>query len=183
MRVKVSTLFGLIGYAWHLPRLAANTQEVSIEVQSRQDGKEREQRVRWDDLMRQLKRQDLRLIRRMARRLLGRLVIKEWRWKSALGTGDAATTGWLSGGMWTLVASLTNWLCRQCHMETRPLLQITPHFHQKIFAHDISVHCQVRIWHLLQTGWDWWRYRRRLKRIHGHSHRGAYEGHAIESQS
>lgn len=85
--------------------------------------------------------------------LLSKTVIKSLSWQTKFGLGDAASTGILTGIIWGVKSTLTNWFSarvkRFCH---HTQLAVIPVFSAASFS--MEVHCifEVRLGHIIIAG-------------------------------
>lgn len=55
-------------------------------------------------------------------------------WKSVLGTEDAAATAWATGALWSGTSLLLTYLASHISFERKPIVQVRPVFHTKVFS-------------------------------------------------
>lgn len=67
-------------------------------------------------------RAPMRLFRTLFRR------VESFEWRTEIGTGDAALTAWVMGGLWTLKSTVIGSLNQHLDFLSRPLLQIVPNW-------------------------------------------------------
>lgn len=81
--------------------------------------------------------------------LLGRVYLRSFQWRTEVGTGDPAQTGFLAGVAWSLKGVLLSIICRLSHRGgTRPVVQVAPVFEKACFNTTLECVFDVRIGHL-----------------------------------
>lgn len=87
------------------------------------------------------------------RYLLGKTHLRRFRWRTELGTGDAALTGILTGAVWGLKGTLLSFAYRLLHRGgARPEVAVAPSFNKTCFNMALDCVFEIRIGHLLFTG-------------------------------
>ncbi|WP_158589610.1 MULTISPECIES: DUF2953 domain-containing protein [Clostridia] len=82
---------------------------------------------------------------------LQHIVIRNWRWYTEGGLGDAALTGMTAGGLWGIKGVITSWIMRKTKKDCRPDLQVKPLFQQSHFEMFFSCMVSTRITHAIHT--------------------------------
>ncbi|MBC7346841.1 MAG: DUF2953 domain-containing protein [Clostridia bacterium] len=85
---------------------------------------------------------------RIARRLFRTMTCYQWEWHVQLGTGEAATTGWLAGGAWLAQAVLQQNLARNARLQTVPSFFLRPSFTEGGLATKLDCVLGIRLVHL-----------------------------------
>ncbi|MDY0405328.1 DUF2953 domain-containing protein [Virgibacillus sp. 179-BFC.A HS] len=71
--------------------------------------------------------------------ILPRIKIRDFYWETKMGTGDAASTGILTGGIWSIKGALGSFLKENCHFLEQPVIQVDPCFNEQQF--ESQFHC------------------------------------------
>lgn len=81
--------------------------------------------------------------RQMLGLILQKVKLHYLTWKTEGGTGDAASTGTSAGGLWAVKGIITGMIANTVHMESKPVIQVTPHFQKLYFQSYLD--CMVSI--------------------------------------
>ncbi|WP_026906474.1 DUF2953 domain-containing protein [Paucisalibacillus globulus] len=71
--------------------------------------------------------------------------IHELKWITQFGTGDASSTGTLTGGVWTLKGAMIGFLFQQTEMKVQPKVSVIPHFQQKGIYSEVDCIVTIRL--------------------------------------
>ncbi len=82
-------------------------------------------------------------LHRIARRFLKHVKVKRFNWSSSLGAGDASTTGWLSGLIWSIKGSMAGLLSSYLTLKCIPELKVDPIFQG--WASKTHLECMVTL--------------------------------------
>ncbi|PFY15221.1 Yvgn And cofactor Nadph [Bacillus toyonensis] len=88
----------------------------------------------------------LREIHTVLKKNLKKVKINQWRWHSQIGTGDAASTGIVTGFAWSTKGMIVGVLGEYMHIIGIPELEITPVFQGKGFASRCELTASFRIY-------------------------------------
>lgn len=80
------------------------------------------------------------------KKFLKRVKINQWRWYSQIGTGDAASTGIVTGFAWSTKGMVVGIVGEYMHIIDIPVLEITPVFQGKGFASKCELTASFRIY-------------------------------------
>ncbi|MCU5109476.1 DUF2953 domain-containing protein [Bacillus cereus] len=80
------------------------------------------------------------------KKFLKRVKINKWRWYSQIGTGDAASTGIVTGFAWSTKGMVVGIVGEYMHIIDIPVLEITPMFQGKGFASKCELTASFRIY-------------------------------------
>lgn len=80
------------------------------------------------------------------KKFLKRVKINKWRWYSQIGTGDAASTGIVTGFAWSTKGMVVGIVGEYMHIIDIPVLEITPVFQGKGFASKCELTASFRIY-------------------------------------
>lgn len=92
------------------------------------------------------------ILYRILKEFLKKVQIKKISWKSAIGTGNAATTGVAAGSLWTFKGSVIGIISYYFSLQTKPELQITPVFNRAISHTHIKCMFHVKTGHAILAG-------------------------------
>ncbi|MDA3129804.1 DUF2953 domain-containing protein [Aliibacillus thermotolerans] len=95
--------------------------------------------------------------RPVVKNFLRKITVKHWKWSSSLGTGDAALTGMMAGGLWSVKYMANAVLATFLRMDTSPDFSIQPFFQKKIFDFHLSCMVSFRLGHAVIAGYKLWR--------------------------
>lgn len=86
------------------------------------------------------------------RKLLQKVSVTKFQWSSAIGVGDAALTGMLTGALWTIKGSLLGLLSHYFQMIAQPEIMVVPYFQQMVVQTELKCMFQFRIGHAIVAG-------------------------------
>lgn len=89
---------------------------------------------------------------KILQKFLQKVSLKEFQWSSTLGLGDAALTGMLTGGLWTIKGSVLGLLSHYFRMAAEPKIMVIPQFQQMVLHTELSCMFQFRIGHAIIAG-------------------------------
>ncbi|OZU89709.1 hypothetical protein CIL03_00785 [Virgibacillus indicus] len=89
--------------------------------------------------------QQLKSLNDAANQVLGYLQIQQLNWHTNGGTGDAASTGIASGGVWMIKGIITGVLAEKMMMKCKPGLTVQPHFQLLFFQTKIDCIVSFRL--------------------------------------
>lgn len=89
---------------------------------------------------------------RIIKRLLKRMNINEFQWKSEIGTSDAALTGVLTGLLWSMKGTVIGIFSYYMNLREHPKLEITPNFQTAISKTHIKCMISFRLGHAIFAG-------------------------------
>ncbi|KAA0794821.1 DUF2953 domain-containing protein [Bacillus sp. BPN334] len=82
---------------------------------------------------------------------LKKVKINQWRWHSQIGTGDAASTGIITGFAWSIKGMVVGVAGEYMHIIDIPELEITPVFQGKGFASRCELTASFHIYRSILT--------------------------------
>lgn len=89
----------------------------------------------------------------VAKYLLRRVKCKHFEWRTEFGTGDAASTGWVTGMAWAVKTAVVSQMFRFIQVpKSRPILEIHPNFNRPLLGVRIHGEFNVRIIFIIITG-------------------------------
>ncbi|MGF9963504.1 DUF2953 domain-containing protein [Bacillus rhizoplanae] len=93
----------------------------------------------------------LQEIHTMFKGFLQKVKIKNWRWRSQIGTGDAASTGVVIGYVWSVKGMIVGTTGHYMDIIGAPQLEITPIFQGKTVASHCELTVSFRIYRAVKT--------------------------------
>ncbi|MCL6560870.1 MAG: DUF2953 domain-containing protein, partial [Firmicutes bacterium] len=85
--------------------------------------------------------------------LMARIHLRRFLWKTEMGSGDPALTGFLVGTAWGVKTFLLTLFYRMIHPgAARPSLGVAPNFEKTCFNTTLDCIFEVRIGHIIVTG-------------------------------
>ncbi|WP_046946063.1 DUF2953 domain-containing protein [Bacillus cereus] len=88
----------------------------------------------------------LQEIHSIIKKFMKRVKINQWKWYSQIGTGDAASTGIVTGFAWSTKGMVVGVVGEYMHIIDIPVLEITPVFQGKGFASRCELTASFRIY-------------------------------------
>ncbi|GGA82224.1 DUF2953 domain-containing protein [Ornithinibacillus halotolerans] len=82
--------------------------------------------------------------------LLKSITIHQLIWKTHIGTGDASSTGILSGGVWMIKGTLVGTLNELTHLKSNPQISVIPHFQQRGLYSEVDCIVSIRLGKAIQ---------------------------------
>lgn len=158
----IRALFGWINYVWEVPIMAmsAGAVDIKTETKSRLDEnspKESTEHVGMRSVMHRV--EQLQQLVRHTDRLtnwlgtsLSRVKLVEWRWMTAVGTGDAMWTAMACGGVWTAQTALLGLSSQFVRLRAVPYMTVTPVYSHSHFSTEWSCIAKIRFGYAIVAG-------------------------------
>ncbi|MEW8986888.1 MAG: DUF2953 domain-containing protein, partial [Bacillus sp. (in: firmicutes)] len=89
---------------------------------------------------------------KIIRNFLRKVSINDIQWHSVVGVGDAATTGTLTGALWSVKGSLLGLLSLYMRIKEMPKLSISPSFLRPVSETHFQCMIQFRIGYAMLAG-------------------------------
>jgi len=86
---------------------------------------------------------------RVIRNLIHTVRLEKFEWNSSVGTGDAASTGVATGGLWAFKGGVVGWISKRVHFTARPLITVSPDFRVTTFQTHLSCIARCAIGHAI----------------------------------
>ena len=160
--IKCSAWFGLIHYTINIPVIRVDVESTSVKVKEKtgmsdQTKTETNKRFTPDDFIQSLKNMKYILehvvdLQKIIRHFLKKIQVKQFRWRSMIGMGDAAHTGVIVGACWGIKGSIIGLLTNVLHFKEEPFFSITPDFQNQNAETAFSCILQFRIGQAIVTG-------------------------------
>lgn len=164
LKIEFRALFGLIKYKLDVPLVKVDDNSPTIVVKEEfQKGEEEETKQKGtmqfsaEDLLNGFKDMKIFLehvvsFHRIVRRFCQKVHIKQIEWQTVMGTGDAATTGMLTGALWAVKGSIIGIVSHYFRMQNNPNLSVHPHFQLAVTQTSFKCMLQFRIGHAMVAG-------------------------------
>lgn len=150
-----------IKYTIKIPLIKIDDSSPSIIIKEKQrtNIKQEEERLKLtlNDFLKRL-RQIVEMIDhisgfyRILKRLLKRIRVHQFEWKSKIGIGDASMTGLLCGMLWSLKGMIIGVVYHYMNLQNKPLIQIAPNFQDKILQTRFQCMISFRLGHAIFAG-------------------------------
>lgn len=161
--VKIKAWFGLIKYKISVPIIkidddsAAIVYEQKTQAGEQAEPDQKKKKFSAKGLIRGI--EDTRTLlthivslHRIVRSFLRKVSLKDIKWQSVIGIGDAAITGTLTGGLWAVKGGLLGVLSNYFSMKNMPELSITPSFLRPVSQTRFQCMIQFRIGYAMLAG-------------------------------
>ncbi len=161
--LKFRAFFGLLKYTYKIPLIKVDPDGPNLllkkekAVGENKKPKNSDEKVSPDDMMTSIK--DLKELTEhivhlhaIVKRFLANISITKFEWRSEIGTGDAAETGFLIGPGWTLKGAALGIISHYMKLKNRPILSIEPNFYQKSSKTMLSCMLHFRTGHAMLAG-------------------------------
>jgi len=153
--IQMKAVFGLIRYRIKIPSEKINRQKKQAEHEEKEmNGMVQETGKDGLSSLEPIKQllPHLDEMYKVLKSILKKLQIIQFEWKSAIGTGNAASTAIACGVGWTLKGNVIGVISHYFTLKVNPDLQITPVFNH--FASQTYLRCmiQMRIGHAILAG-------------------------------
>ncbi|PAV30146.1 hypothetical protein CIL05_06680 [Virgibacillus profundi] len=89
--------------------------------------------------------QQIKALNNTATLLLKNIQIHKLKWITGGGTGNADTTGIVSGGVWTLKGALIGLLAGKVRLKCKPIINIIPHFQARYIQTNFDCIVSIRL--------------------------------------
>lgn len=84
-------------------------------------------------------------------KLLSTVHIHKLKWNTMVGTGEASTTGLITGGVWTSKGLLFGYLSEKATVECQPEINVIPYYQQKTLQTEIDCIVTIRLGQAIRT--------------------------------
>ncbi|RIW27063.1 DUF2953 domain-containing protein [Bacillus salacetis] len=89
---------------------------------------------------------------RIVRHFLSRVKLDDVQWQTVCGTGDASTTGTMTGLIWGAKGSLMGVISGYMNLQSMPQIMVVPSFQKAIIQMDFSCIITFRVGHAILAG-------------------------------
>ncbi|QYR19954.1 DUF2953 domain-containing protein [Paenibacillus sp. sptzw28] len=161
--LRIRALLGLINYRWRLPdiRFKGFSMELKKEIfaEDLTDSKQQSTMANIDvhKIMRNFGKFELILKQSsnlfgLARRMLGRVKLTEWQWRTAVGTNDAMWTAMVTGFVWSAKTTAIGLLSQIVRLTADPQLSVEPVYNEPHFSTEGTFTANIRLGYALLAG-------------------------------
>lgn len=146
-KAKLTALFGLVSFTFKMPQFRLNSRGVGFEL-NKPDGTDDKVELELKNAITQYQIWNeaisvAREFRQWFIKLLSKIELSNWKWRSAVGTGEAMSAAISCGMLWSAKGLLFGNLSRYVKVMNVPEVEIEPRFHQKIFETEWS--CSLKL--------------------------------------
>lgn len=139
-RVRLRAWFGLIRYTYEIPvvKVKKDSPRLLVEKKKGMGDQGKEDENSWSDYsvedglsMLENAKQFLEQVvgfHKIFRRFLQKVTVRDIKWHSRFGLGDAALTGILTGAVWSAKGSVVGIISRYMKLKDMPVMSVTPVF-------------------------------------------------------
>ncbi|ALS27718.1 hypothetical protein IJ21_23210 [Paenibacillus sp. 32O-W] len=163
LELRVKALFGLIRMQWKLPDIRLGSSEIEYERIRKSEGLASSQvRDARMELDRQKVKKSIERYQLMLRqihnltgwtlRLLSKVRLVEWKWHTAVGTGDAMWTALATGSIWTIQSSVIGFLSHIVRLQTKPSMEVQPDYSRAHFSTQWSCIAKISFGYAILAG-------------------------------
>ncbi|WP_310175842.1 DUF2953 domain-containing protein [Neobacillus niacini] len=165
LKIEFRIWFGLIKFKKHIPLIKIDDNSPSIVVKSKKKKDQTSDKSSNDevhqitpkDMITNLKNtkeilQHVIHMHVIIRKFFKKISIKQFEWHTMFGVGDAAHTGVLCGGLWTIKGGIVGLLSNYFKLKEMPILTVTPHFQAIVIQTQVSCMFEFRIGQAILAG-------------------------------
>ncbi|ANE48009.1 hypothetical protein SY83_18845 [Paenibacillus swuensis] len=155
-------LFGLITYRYEVKNMDFKGFKKGIQVKQEQQnplkkGKESGGKVDKDLVKKyydkfKIMLQHITDLFGLGRKILARVRVTEFRWRTTVGLGDAVETAMTTGLVWALKGTLSGFALKYVRLIKRPELSVWPVYNKPHFTSELECRAQVRIGVMMYYG-------------------------------
>nr|WP_066050481.1 DUF2953 domain-containing protein [Robertmurraya korlensis] len=164
LKIKFKALFGLIQYKLEVPIIQIDDDTPTVVMKTKKEPGKTEQ-VKGEETSKFSPKEifnsfyDFEVLikhvvglHKIVRRFLKKVTIKDIKWDSVIGVGNAAYTGMFTGACWAAKGSIIGLLSTYMRMRNLPQITVTPHFQMPISQTTLTCMIQFRIGHAMLAG-------------------------------
>jgi len=161
MTLQLKILFGLIKITRKIPLLAIDDESASIvyeEVdQSALGTREKKGKFTVQQFLDDLKHLERFLkhvvgFHTIVRKFMKKVTLKDFKWSSTIGTGDAALTGSTSGLLWGIKGNTLGIIANYMNLKNEPAIYVNPDFQQMVLKTNFSCMISFRLGYAIFAG-------------------------------
>jgi hypothetical protein len=164
LKLEFKLWFGLIKYKKEIPmiKIDENSPTVVFETETQKgqsDGKTKEdtKQVSKEKMVRSFKDFDTLLkhvvkLHSIVQNFLKKVRVSNIEWHTAIGVGDAAYTGMLAGGLWSIKGGIIGIISNYTRLMEMPRMSVTPFFQQTVSQTRFKCMIQFRIGQAMLAG-------------------------------
>lgn len=162
IEVKMSIWFGLIHYTYTVPMInwddeedsIVMKQELNVDVAETNKKTKQKKKMTVNMLIERYQKvrqliADIKGFNQIMKRFFSHISITRLEWQSQFGAGDAALTGMLVGGIWSLKGIAIGMISQAVSLQAYPKIDITPNFQQTLIETKLLCMFSFRIGHAM----------------------------------
>lgn len=158
LKIELRIWFGLIKYKIKIPLIKVDDNSPSLIVEGESESSEKKvSQITATDMLSGMKNykeilEHVFQLHSIVKKFLKKVSIKQFEWYSAIGVGDAAHTGMVTGAIWAIKGSIIGLLSHYLRILETPKIMVTPDFHQMTSQTRIICIFQFRIGNAMLAG-------------------------------
>ncbi|QJC51823.1 DUF2953 domain-containing protein [Paenibacillus albicereus] len=164
LSLQVKTLFGLLKFNWEIPMMKLGGKGLQVEELARADSPSllhTESDVKKDigpSRIAELLQDAWKLLRRtenltgLVRRLLNKVEISRWTWRTTIGAGDAVWTAMATGAAWSLQTTALGLLSQLCRLNAQPQMEVRPDYRAARLETSFDCIAEIRLGNAILAG-------------------------------
>ncbi|MCD8501904.1 MAG: DUF2953 domain-containing protein [Bacillaceae bacterium] len=143
LKIKVTTLFGLLKFRFEVPLIAIDKESPSIVIKEEHHSglgdSENTSKVTAKDVTKGIEKvkdflEHIVGFHKIGKNFLKKVKVHHFSWNTVLGIGDAAHTAVLTGVVWGLKGTILGIISNYMLLKVRPEIHVQPHF-QLVTSH------------------------------------------------
>ena len=162
--IQFKAWFGLIKYKLEFPLIKIDDNSPTIVVKqkmpdAKQDSLEQKstKQFSFEDFLNSLHDMKELLksvvsLQTIVQKFLKKVVVRKLEWHTVVGIGDAASTGMISGAIWTVKGGVVGLISNFLKLQAVPIMTVTPQFQLVVSHIAFSCMIQFRIGHAMLAG-------------------------------
>ncbi|MBM7564439.1 DUF2953 domain-containing protein [Paenibacillus sacheonensis] len=161
--LRIRALFGVVHYHWQLPEMKVQglgmelKRELTAENIGGSDSSVKKSSVNASSIVQSINWTHALLrhtddLLGWVRRTLNHIRITEWKWTSAVGTGDAMWTAMLTGMAWSAKTTVIGVLSQLIRLQTDPEMTVQPVYQQAYFSTEGQFTAKVSFGYAIFAG-------------------------------
>ncbi len=164
LKIQFKAWFGLIKFKREFPliKIDDNTPTVVVKQKkpdTKQDSPKQESTNQYssEDLLNSIRDAKEILtsvvyLHTIVQKFLKKVAVRKLEWHTVVGIGDAASTGMVTGAIWTVKGGIVGLISNFLKLQTVPIITITPQFQHAISHITFSCMIHFRIGHAMLAG-------------------------------
>ncbi|WP_158595068.1 DUF2953 domain-containing protein [Oceanobacillus piezotolerans] len=119
----------------------------NIDIASSLEDKDSETfNLNWDNLTQTVKKYN-----KIMNTMTNGVNLHSLHWSTSLGTGEASSTGIVTGSVWTMKSSVIGLLCNKLINQCQPFIAVNPNFGQEEFQTRLSCMVSIKLGKAIRT--------------------------------
>lgn len=160
LRFKLKAWFGLIHIRAEVPILQILESGARIQVEGESTQKKlikKQKKFTFQDFWSiqykaQLWLKNVINLQKIAKQFLKTIRLEKLNWHTAIGTGDAAETGVLTGAGWGIKSTILGFVSQYITLRSIPNIHVQPHFQETKVESEFLCMIRFRIGHIIIAG-------------------------------